>query len=226
LFIETEDPLFLIEDRLRGLAKGLGLKRFEDVPGFSYIRTGPFNLVKEAKTLAQIFQHYKPDFAVLSTLQNLLNGRDWKDQSEMDAVNAIIVQLASKYCPIVEITHSPWDKRQRRAAGTITQVANFLTTLHFEKKQFKEDTFVRVTVDSKIGSDVTNFSLRLETEGKEVRRLVYEAPGWPKGAKKDEVITILEEDPAADNAQVAARAGVGVRYVQTIRKEQASEQVL
>jgi hypothetical protein len=219
LFIETEDSLWVVEERVRGLAKGSGLKGVEDAPGFHYLRTGPFNLVSMETTLAQILNHYKPDFAVLSTLQNLLAGRNWKNQDEMDAINALIVQLSSKHCPIVEITHSPWDKSQKRAAGTITQAANFLTGLHFEKKAQKDNTFVHVTVDSKLGADEADFTLRLETEGKEVRRFVYEGSGWPKGSKKDARLAAIEDDPDASNKEIAERTGASERHVQKIRKE-------
>jgi hypothetical protein len=219
LFIETEDSQWVVEERLRGLAKGLGLKGVEDAPGFHYLRTGPFDLVRMEAKLAQVFDYYKPNFVVLSTLQNLLAGRDWKNQDEMEAVNALIVRLSSKFCPIVEITHSPWDPRQKRAAGSITQAANFLTALHFEKRVQQDSTFVHVTVNSKLGAEETDFTLRLETEGQEVRRFAYEGPGWPKGSKKDAVLAAIEDDPTASNQEIAERTGVTLRYVQDIRKE-------
>jgi hypothetical protein len=226
LFIETEDSQWVVEERLRGLVKGLGLNGVEDAPGFHYLRTGPFDLVSMEATLARIFQRYKPDFVVLSTLQNLLSGRDWKNQNEMDDINTLIVRLSSKYCPIVEITHSPWDKRQKRAAGSITQAANFLTTLHFEKKVEKDNALVHVTVDSKLGTDETDFTLRLETAGegkeREVRRFVYEGPGWPKGLGKDAVLDAITEDPEASPKEIAERTGMSDRYVQKLIKEAQS----
>jgi hypothetical protein len=219
LFIETEDSRWLLEDRLRGLAKGFGLKGAEDVPGFNYLRTGPFDLVRTEVTLTQILEHYKPDFVVLSTLQALLVGRDWNDQDAMQAVNSLIVRLSSQYCPIVEITHSPWDKREKRAAGTITQAANFATALHFEKRSDKDGTFVRVTVDSKLGAEETDFSLRLGTEGKEVRCVMYDGPGWLKGSKKEAIIRTIEEEPECSSRDIAERVGATPRHVQKVKKE-------
>src|SRR5271165_6362941 len=165
LFIESEDSRWVLEQRLRGISKGLGLKGAEDAPGFHYLRTGPFDLVGMETTLAQILDHYRPDFAVLSTLQSLLAGRSWKEQQDMQPVNSLIVRLADQYCPIVLITHSPWDTRQKRAIGTISQAANFLTSLHFEKTSNGDGTFVHVTLDSKLGAEESDFTLKLETQG-------------------------------------------------------------
>jgi RecA-family ATPase len=225
LFIESEDPQWMVEERIRGIAAGLGLNNVEDAPGFHYLRAGPFDLVKFESRLGEIFEQYQPSFVVLSTLQSLLSGRDWNEQSQMQAVNAAIVRLTS-YCPIVLITHSPWDKRARRAAGTITQAANFVTTAHFEKVRTtnSEDTFVHVFVDSKVGSEQTDFTLKLETEGegkkKEVRRIVYDGRGWPKGVGKEAVLSAIEDDPDATSKEIAERVGVSPRYVQKIKKKQ------
>ena len=41
-----------------------------------------------------MFEHYRPDIVVLSTLQSLLNGRDWNEQSQMQGVNSAIVRLS------------------------------------------------------------------------------------------------------------------------------------
>lgn len=189
LFIESEDAQWLVEGRIRGIARGLGLEGIEDAAGFRYLRTGPFDFVEFEHKLREIFEYYQPNFVVLSTLQSLLRGRDWNEQSEMQDVNAAIVRLAS-FAPIVLITHSPWDKRAKRAAGSITQAANFQTTMHFEKVRTpnNSDTFVHVSVDSKVGSEQADFSLKLETEGegkqKEVRNVVYQGTGWPKGGGK------------------------------------------
>jgi hypothetical protein len=225
LFIESEDPQWMVEDRIRGIAAGLGLNSVEDAPGFHYLRAGPFDLVQFEPELGKIFEHYQPSFVVLSTLQSLLSGRDWNEQSQMQEVNAAIVRLAS-YSPIVLITHSPWDRRAKRAAGSITQAANFVTTAHFEKVRTKDsaDTFVHVSVDSKVGSEQTDFTLKLETEGegkeKEVRRIVYQGTGWPKGGRKEAVLSAIEDAPDATPKEIAERVGVTPRYVQKILKEQ------
>ena len=36
-----------MEERIRGIAAGLGLKGIGDAPGFQYLRTGPFDLVQQ-----------------------------------------------------------------------------------------------------------------------------------------------------------------------------------
>jgi len=225
LFIESEDSQWVIEERIRGIAKGLGLHSVEDAPGFHYLRTGPFDLVNLGATLKAILDHYRPDFAVLSTLQNLLEGKSWNEQRDMQPINQAIVRLASECCPLVVITHSPWDKRAKRAAGTITQAANFLTTMHFEKVSARNasDAFVHVSIDSKIGAEQTDFNLRLETEGDEVRGIAYGGSGWPKGVGKDAVLAAIEADDCASAKDIAARTGVSVRYVQKIMKTKRKE---
>jgi hypothetical protein len=221
LFIESEDSKWLVEQRIREIAKGMELTGAEDAPGFNYLRTGPFDLVQFEATLSQMLRHYRPDFVVLSTLQSLLNGRDWNEQADMQQVNAAIVRLAS-LCPLVVITHSPWDRRARRAAGSITQAANFATTIHFEKvvTRRSSNTFVHVSVDSKAGAEQADFSLKLQTDGvEEIRGIVYEGEGWPKGVGKAAVLAALEEDPDASPKEIAERVGVTARYVQKLNLE-------
>ena len=89
LFIETEDPPWIVEARIRGLARGLGI---EELPGFYYACVGPFDLVEAREELTKLLRTYAPDFAVLSTLQSLLGGRDWLRQDSMSDVNALVVQ--------------------------------------------------------------------------------------------------------------------------------------
>ena len=132
LFIESEDPEWIVAARIKGLAKGIGLAPDEDVPGFHYVCPGPFDLVAAEHELVGLFQKHQPDFVVLSTLQSMLAGRDWTSQRDMQDVNAAIVRL-SRVSPLIVITHSPWNRRHRRAAGTITQFANFTVAMHYEK---------------------------------------------------------------------------------------------
>src|SRR3989442_215424 len=42
LFLETEDPPWLVESRIRGLGEGLGIGKKEAVEGFHYACVGPF----------------------------------------------------------------------------------------------------------------------------------------------------------------------------------------
>jgi hypothetical protein len=111
----------------------------------------------------------------------------------------------------------------------VTQTANFLTALHFEKKIAHKtgETFVHVAVDSKAGALETDFSLKLEVDGSprdpgSVRKVAYIGKGWPKGTGKEAILAELEEDAQASPQDIAERTGLSVRYAQTIIKEQAA----
>src|SRR5215472_7574026 len=144
----------------------------------------------------------------------------------MQDVNALIVRL-SRICPFVILTHSPWDKRQRRAAGTITQFANFAITLHYDKlKPGEGGTAIHVVGDSKVGASIDSFSLKLLTEGDEddpasVRGLIYGGEGRPKGADKQAVLDALEDEPGGNAEDIAERVGVSARYVRKIKADLA-----
>jgi hypothetical protein len=226
LFVETEDPPWLVEARIRGFAKGLNIHPRDEVPGFHYACTGPFDLLRERSKLRRLLEKVQPDFAVLSTLQNLLAGKSWQKPEDMQPVYAVVLELARSCCPIVLITHSPWDKRQKRAAGTVTQVANCVTTLHYEKILNRKtgETFAHVLLDSKAGAMHDDFHFKLTTEGdgadpESVRDITYEGRGWPKGIAKDAVMAALEDDPNASPKEIAERCNVSVRYVERIIKE-------
>lgn len=226
VFIETEDPQWMVEGRIRGIAKGLGIA---ELPGFHYFSVGPFNLVDNHQEVKRLLEHYQPHFAVLSTLQSIIGDRDWSRQNAMADVNALIVNL-SRICPLAVITHSPWNKRERRAAGTITQAANYATSIHYAKVQNSSthETVVHVSVDSKAGAVETSFSLKLESEGSpreadSVRSVVYAGKGWPKGCARDAVLEALEDDPDLSNREIAERVGCSVRNVQKIRKRLTEE---
>ena len=231
LFLETEDPAWMVESRIRGLAKGLGIGEKDPVPGFHYACVGPFDFMNNQENrIGDLVQRHKPNFIVLSTLQNLLNGRDYNRQNDMQPIMAGMIQLAQS-APLVLVTHSPWDKRQKRAAGSVTQTANFLTALHYEKSIARKtgETFVHVSVDSKAGASETDFSLKLETAGNprdpgSVRKVAYIGKGWPRGTGREAVLAELQEDPDASPKEIAERADVGVRYAQRIMKEHAQAQ--
>jgi hypothetical protein len=227
LFLETEDPPWMVESRIRGLAKGLGLKREDPVPGFHYACVGPFDFLGAENRIEELIRTNQPNFIVLSTLQNLLNGRDYNRQNDMQPIMAAMIQLA-QLAPLILVTHSPWDKRQKRAAGSVTQTANFLTALHYEKRIARKtgETFVHVAVDSKAGALETDFSLKLETSGDprdpgSVRKVSWIGKGWPKGTGKEAILAELEDDPDASPQEIAERTGMSVRYAQTIIKERA-----
>jgi hypothetical protein len=209
----------MVEERIRGIAKGLGLSSASDAPGFHYVAKGPMELLREEANLQALIQQNNVDFFVLSTLQNMLgSGRSMKNDEDMQPISAMVLRLA-QLCPAVLLTHSPWDKRQRRAAGTVTLAANFLTTSHFQKLEKSGETFVHAVMDSKAGATETDFTLRLETENGEVRKLVYVSAGHPKGFARAAVRDAIAADPDASNKEIAERAGVSERYVRKIRPE-------
>lgn len=226
LFIETEDPEWLVKKRLQGLAKGLKAKP-EDVPGFYFTCPGPFDLLAAEGQLKALIQKLGLKLIVLSTLQNLLKGRDWNNQDEMQPIMAMLVRL-SRHCPIVLLTHAPHDKRQKRAAGTITQGANCATLVHYDKVRAKngKSTYVRILVDSKVGATETDFSIELLHDAKDadpvssVRGFKYNGESSPGGeSKKRRIIEELEDDPDASVEEIADRVECSSRYVQKIKKE-------
>jgi hypothetical protein len=201
LFIETEDPRWLVEKRIHGFAKGLGLKRGDDLEkyGFFFACTGPFTLVECETELLALIDDVKPDWVVLSTMQGLLGGADWSQQKDMGPVNAIMVKLQRRV-PLVAITHSPRDTKVRRSAGTITQDANYLTVMHFQKNPTTG--VVSVQGDSKMGVELT-FNLRLITESvidregkslEEVRKIIHESY---KVTKKKLILDYRAKNPNA-----------------------------
>jgi len=227
LFLETEDPPWMVESRIRGLAKGFGISEKDRVEGFHYACVGPFDFLNENQNIQKLLDKHTPDFLVLSTLQNLLVGRDWNRQQDMQPIMSDMIMLA-RQCPLFLVTHSPWDKRQKRAAGSVTQAANFLTAMHYEKKVAVKtgETFVHVSVDSKAGALETNFSLKLEIDGSprdpgSVRGLFYAGKGWPKGTGKQAILAELEADPEASPKEIAERTELTERYVQRIIREEA-----
>jgi hypothetical protein len=197
LFIETEDPAWLVEARIRGLAKGLGLS--SDTPGFNYLCTGPFDLLTTGKELIPMaYEIYKPDFMVFSTLQNMIPGKSMTEQKDMAAVMATIIDLARKCCPSVLVTHSPQDDKKRRAAGSVTISANFVVEGHY-KASDAEGKAVHVQLRSKAGSGISDFSLELETEGagndpSAVRRIVYTGKGETQ-SRSEQASLILQQIP-------------------------------
>ena len=227
LFIETEDPEWLVKKRLQGFAKGLNLKEGRDIPGFHFVCPGPFGLTAEIKRLEKLIKNHKLDLIVLSTLQNVLEGRDWRDQKEMAEVLKNLVQTA-RLCPIVVLTHSPQDQRQRRAAGTITLGANCATLIHYDKSVIHKtgDTFVSLSVDSKAGATEPEFSLKLLTDPKDsdpvssVRGLIYAGKGKKrKRSDKDAILDFLEENPDATTEEIMEATGAGERNAQKVRNE-------
>ena len=198
----------------------MGLKNENDILGFYYICPGPFNLVSIEGELDKLFASFKPDFAVLSTLQNLLAGRAMSRSEDMQPVHAVILSLTRKYCPIVLITHSPWDKEIKRAVGSVTQTADYAVTSHYTKN----GNVVSVKLDSKMRGE-ESFKLRLETEDKEVRRIVYQGDVAVYGEGREKVLREIGIDPTASPKVIAARAGVGERYAREIINDLAAEHV-
>lgn len=228
LFIETEDPEWMVEARIRGLAQGLGLRQGDNIPGFHYWCPGPFDLVAQKAALETKIREVQPSFVVLSTLQNTLHGRNMKEQSDMAPVMEAIMHIARSLCPLIVLTHSPWDKKQRRAMGTVTQTANFMTAMHYQKQVNPKtrETFAHVLLDSKAGAEDTDFHLKLTTEGDprdpaSVRSIIY-GRGWPKGVGKAAILAAIEDDSSASTKEIAERTGLGERYVRAVLAKRAA----
>lgn len=225
LFIETEDPEWLVKKRLQGFAKGLKLDPNREIQGFHFTCPGPFDLTAEVKRLESLIKQYDLDLIVLSTLQNVLGGASWKEQQEMANVLATLVKTA-RLCPIVVLTHSPQDKRQKRAAGSITLPANCATLIHYDKTKDKGETFVSLTVDSKAGATETAFTLKLLRNSQDgdpvssVRGLVYAGRGKKrKPSDKDAILEMLRENPDSTTEDIVEATGAKERNVQKVRKE-------
>lgn len=225
-FIETEDPEWLVKQRLQGFARGLGLKEGDQIPGFRFTCPGPFDLPNQINNLGNLIKQFSLDLIVLSTLQNTLEGRDWKEQKQMADVMASLVQTA-RLCPIVVLTHSPQDQRQKRAAGAITIGANCATHIHYEKSVDRKagETFVNLTVDSKAGATETQFALRLIRDPKDpdpvgsVRGMLYDGHGRKyQRSDKEAILEVLQENPNATTTEIVSITGAGLRNVQNVRK--------
>ncbi len=216
-FIETEDPEWMVIKRIQEFTNGLHLSKEERVlveQNFRYKCLGPFNLIDMKDQLASFLQQHQPQFAVLSTLQGLIAGLDWKEQRDMGPVNAAVVHLAHEVCPIVLITHSPWNGKDKRAAGSVTQEANYTISVHFEKQSNPDGSEkIAVSTDSKLGSAL-KFILLVSTDGKKLLRLSY-----ARIRKREEVEAA---DPDMSSREVAERLGVSDRYARKLRQKNSS----
>jgi hypothetical protein len=208
LFLETEDPEWMVGQRVHRLAKGMGIK-VEDCENCDFVmgNLGPFDLVKCRDHMRRLFDRYKPDAAVLSTLQGLLGGRDWKEQSEMQDVNGMLVNLSHEYCPLSVITHSPWDKKQKRSAGTVTQAANYQNLLHYEKFT----NFIKVKLDSKLGEG-SQFRIKVLSTGED--NILFRWASLDGAAAIADYLAEHLDDPAK---QIAEHFGCTERYIRQLR---------
>jgi hypothetical protein len=224
LFIETEDPEWLVKKRIQGLSKGLKLPEGEKLSGFHYTCPGPFELIEERGQMEDLIQQHKLDLIVLSTLQNLLGGRDFKEQKDMADLMAMLVKLA-RICPIVLLTHSPQDKSQKRAIGTITLGANCATHIHSEKVNKAGSTLVHWTVDSKAGATETDFSLLLNVDLKDedpvssVRGLTYVGKGNRGETKEQRILKAIGDNPKASITELTRLANCDESYVRRIQRK-------
>jgi hypothetical protein len=234
LYIETEDPLSRVVERIRDLSKGLGIDPAGKIPkGFFWARTGPFELTESEKQLRTIMEGTKPDVMVLSTLQGLLGQRDLKSQADMSEVHALLVKLASEFCPIVAITHSPLNEKVKRAYGTVMQAANCGVTIHFQRLGEGDQSVIHATVDEKFERGRWDFTLRLKTEdvlhhgkvSKRPRRVIA-SDGLPKGAGKELVLQKIKTDSIPAVREIARETGMSPGYVSKVlqaRKETKQE---
>jgi hypothetical protein len=214
----------LVKKRIQGLAKGLNLPDGAKLPGFYFTCPGPFELIKQREQLEKLIEVFNLDLIVLSTLQNLLGGRSMKEQDEMADVMAMLVGVARK-CPIVLLTHSPQDRTQKRAIGTITQGANCATHIHYEKTTKGGDTFVHLSVDSKGGAGDKDFSLLLLTDSEDsdnvrsVRGLEYAGKGNKGKTKEQKVREAIQQNPNASVAELAKTAECDESHVRKTQKK-------
>lgn len=217
LYVETEDPTSRVVQRIRDLSKGLGIDPAGKIPdGFFWVRTGPFELVETETKLRETLERVKPGVMVLSTLQGLLGKRDLKSQSDMSEVNSMLVRLASEFCPIVLITHSPLNEKVKRAYGTVMQGANCGVTIHFERLSAGNKEVVHATVDEKYECGRFDFTLRLETEdfikgdriAKRPLRVSVLCEGLPKTFAKAAVLGKIKADQISTIREVAEETGI------------------
>jgi hypothetical protein len=229
LYVETEDPTSRVVQRIRDLSKGLGITPESKIPdGFFWVRTGPFQLVETEDKLRETLEKIKPDAMVLSTLQGLLGKRDLKSQSDMSEVNSMLVRLASEFCPIVLITHSPLNEKVKRAYGTVMQAANCGVTIHFERLGTGDHALIHATVDEKYERGRWDFTLRLQTEdvikGDKVSkrpRRVTASDGLPRAFSVISVLSKIKTDEIVPSIRnVAAQTGVPKSTVARILKDQ------
>lgn len=161
VFVETEDSEHMVRRRIKAFCKGLGIDC--PPPGFHVVTPGPFDLLRNGEDiLSEVIKKTHADLLILSTLQGLINGSDWKEQKDMAPVNAIMVRLQRNYCSTVLITHSPWN--EKRAAGSVTQAANYSSLMHFVKAETEEETVITAKLDSKDTSGDSTFCLKLDIE--------------------------------------------------------------
>ena len=133
LFIETEDPPWLVELRIRGFAKGLGLTDEDTLPGFHYACVGPFDLVSEEDRIRRLVERHGLNFIVISTLQNLLAGKNWISQEDMQPIMAMIVRL-SRRRPVILLTTRHGTRRKDAPQGRSLRLLTFSRPCTFRRQ--------------------------------------------------------------------------------------------
>ena len=208
LFLETEDPDWLVAQRVHRIANGLDIT-VADCENCDFVvgNLGPFDLVACRDYMRCLLDKYKPDVAVLSTLQGLLGGRDWKEQADMQDVNALLVNLAHEYCPLSVITHSPWDRKQKRSAGSVTQAANYQNILHYEKYHH----YIKVKLDSKL-DEASQF--RIKIHKKDDLSLKFQ---WAIMDGPETIERYISDHPDDTPQQIAEVFGCTDRYIRELR---------
>jgi RecA-family ATPase len=200
IYIEIEDPKWMVEKRVKKIAKGLGLTTAEiRNSGFEYVAVPPFNLKtpQQEKRLTTLIKTLRPDFMVISTLQATLNGgEDMRQQQDMAPVMQAVLRL-SRLCPSVLLTHSPRNNRQKRAYGAVTQDANFATLVHFTKSTKKKNTIV-ATLDSKELAATDDFEIKvIDTPNGGIK---FECVGTPV---QNQVAKFIRDNPTMSGRAIA-----------------------
>jgi hypothetical protein len=124
--------------------------------------------------------------------------------------------------PMIVITHSPRDSSAKRSYGAITQDANYLTLMHFEKDVKGDETIIHVTGDSKLGTEL-DFNLKLVTEQvtqdsetyTEIRRVLHtdHVPNLSEA-----IVAHVKENPEATATEVSEKVGCTYEYARKIMK--------
>jgi len=218
VFLETEDPRIVVEQRIRELSKGLDVDP-ENVPdGFVLLTPGRIDLgnAQTQATLYRKLREHKPDIAVFSTLQGMLGEQDWNQQSDMSPIHAFVMLICREICPVILITHAPQDKKQRRPIGSISQSANYLVVGHVSKWITpKGEQQISLELDSKLGGQ-KEFTLRLVTDGQEIRGFEQ---GKSEHGRKEDILELHELEPELKPQEIADRLAVSVQYVRRVLAE-------
>jgi len=215
IYIEIEDPKWMVEKRVKKISKGLGLTAQEiRNSGFEYMAVPPFNLKnpQEEKRLTTLIKTLRPDFMVISTLQATLSGEDMRQQQDMAPIMQAVLRL-SRLCPSVLLTHSPRNTKLKRAYGAVTQDANFATLVHFTKSMKKKNTIV-ATLDSKELATEGTFEIKvIDTPNGGIK---FECIGTPV---QNQIKKMIQDNPNMTGRAIARQLNLPTSTVAYVKRQ-------